>query len=312
MTRILVTGGAGFIGSHLVDALVVRGDAVVVYDTLAQGRAKNLATVRDRVLLRDASVVDLEALETTVREHHIEKIAHVAAIASREVLDPSLIISVNIQGTVNVLEVAKRCAVRRCVLLSSDEVYGEFQYEPADEHHPLVPRHPYGISKLCGERFAAYYHEFHGVDVLSIRTARVYGPRFLGERVPKNLIQNALQGKPTWAPNGGDDKADYTYVLDAVRGILLALDADRPRHRVYNVTGGKAYTTAQVTEFIREILPSAQFHIGPGPVEVDGIKLPIKGMMSISRAMDDLGYTPQYDIRKGLAEYVEYLLHHPD
>lgn len=309
--RILVTGGAGFIGSHLVDALVARGDEVVVYDNLAQGRAENLAAVQGRVVVQEASVVDLEALERTVREHHVEKIAHIAAIASRDVLDPRLIISVNIQGTVNVLEVAKRCEVRRCVLLSSDEVYGEFQYEPADEHHPLVPRHPYGISKLCGERFAEYYHEFHGVDAVSIRTARVYGPRFLGERVPKDLIQNALQGKPTWVPNGGDDKADYTYVRDAVRGILLALDAEKPQYRVYNITGGKAYTTTQVGELIQEIFPGAEMQIGPGPVEVDGVKLPMKGTMDIARARDDLGYTPEYDIRKGLAEYVRHLRCNP-
>ncbi len=310
--RILVTGGAGFIGSHLVDALVARGDEVVVYDNLAQGRAENLAAVRGRVVVREASVVDLEALDRTVREHHVEKIAHIAAIASRDVLDPRLIINVNIQGTVNVLEVARRCAVRRCVLLSSDEVYGEFQYEPADEHHPLVPRHPYGISKLCGERFALYYHEFHGVDSLSIRTARVYGPRFLGDRVPKNLLQNALQGKPTCIPSGGDDKAAYTYVADAVHGIMLALDAERPRYRAYNMTGEKAYSTAEVAGLIKEMFPSAQLQVGPGPVEVDGIPLPIKGAMDITRAMTDLGYTPGYDIRRGLAEYAEHLRRHPD
>ncbi|HSB80197.1 MAG TPA: NAD-dependent epimerase/dehydratase family protein [Candidatus Methylomirabilis sp.] len=309
--RILVTGGAGFIGSHLVDALVARGDAVVVYDNLAQGRAENLAAVQGRVVVRDGSVVDLDLLERTVREHHADKIAHVAAIASRDVLDPSLIISVNIQGTVNVLEAARRCEVRRCVLLSSDEVYGEFQYEPADEDHPLVPQQPYGISKLCGERFAEYYHEFHGVDVISIRTARVYGPRFLGERVPKNLIQNALQGKPTRMPKGGDDKADYTYVRDAVRGILLALDAEKPRHRVYNITGGKAYTTTQVGEIIQEMFPAAEVNIGPGPVEVDGVPLPRKGTLAIARARDDLGYTAEYDIRKGLAEYVRHLRCNP-
>ncbi len=309
--RVLVTGGAGFIGSHLVEALVARGDAVVVYDNLAQGRAENLTAIRDRVVARDASVVELETLEQTIREQHVEKIAHLAAIASRDVLDPSLIISVNIQGTVNVLEAAKRCGVRRCVLLSSDEVYGEFQYEPADEGHPLAPRQPYGISKLCGERFAEYYHEFHGVSAISIRTARVYGPRFQGERVPKTLIQNALQGKPTRMATGGDDKADYTYVKDAVQGILLALDAERPGFLAYNITGGKAYSTTEVAALVREMVPTAEMQIGPGPVEVDGVKLPIKGTMDIGRAKRDLGYAPRYDIRRGLAEYLEHLRFHP-
>jgi nucleoside-diphosphate-sugar epimerase len=308
--RILVTGGAGFIGSHLVDALVARGDTVVVYDNLAQGTHENLRDVLDRVAFVPSNLADLDALERAVREHRIERIAHVGAIASRGVLDPSLIIRVNIEGTVNVLEVARRHGLARVVLLSSDEVYGTWRYDPADEGHPLAPKQPYGISKLAGERFAEYYHEFHGVSAVCIRPARVYGPRYRRERVPTPMIQHALQGRPYRLAKGGADRADYTYVRDAVQGIRLALDAVDPPSLIYNITGGKAYSTAEIAAILTELLPGAVMEIGPGPTEVDGIALPIKGALDITRAKRELGYMPQYDIRKGLAENIAHLRSH--
>lgn len=309
--RVLVTGGAGFIGSHLVEALAGRGDAVVAYDNLAQGRAENLEGLQGRVALVDASMVDLAAAEKAVTENRIEGIVHAAAIASRAVTDPGVMIQVNIQGTANILEVARRCNVRRTIIVSSDEVYGGFQYEPADEDHPRAPNNPYGISKVAGEQFADYYATFYRVDSVVVRPGRVYGPRFPRERVPTTMIRNALQGRPTILPNGGDDKSDYTYVKDLVQGILLALDKARPGYRVYNISGGTAYTTTQIAAIIRDMFPGVRLEVGPGPVEAEGIQLPTKGAMDISKACQDLGYRPAYDIRRGLEEYTQHLRRNP-
>ncbi len=305
--QVLVTGGAGFIGSHLVEALAGRGDSVFALDNLAQGKATNLEGLQGQVALVNASVVDLVAVERTVRENRIEGIVHAAAVASRAVTDPCVMVRVNIEGTASILEVARRCGVRRTIIISSDEVYGSFQYEPADEEHPRRPSNPYGISKVAGEQFARYYHAAYKVDSVVVRPGRVYGPRFPRERVPTNMIRNALQGQATILPNGGDDKSDYTYVKDLVQGILLALDKENPSHRTYNISGGAAYTTTQLAAMIREMVPGALVEVGPGPVEAEGITLPVKGAMDISRARQDLGYRPAYDIRQGLEEYTEHL-----
>ena len=309
--RVLVTGGAGFIGSHVVEALERRGDDVLVLDNLAQGRAENLEGLQGRITLVNGSIFDLATVEDTVKRHRIESIVHAAAIASREVTDPGVMIRVNIEGTANILETAKRQGTRRTIVISSDEAYGGFQYEPADEDHPRAPNNPYGISKVAGEQFAQYYREFHKVDSIVVRPARVYGPRFGRERVPTNMIKNALAGRPTIQPSGGDNKSDYTYVKDLVQGILLALDKEQPRYRVYNISGGKAYTTIQIAAFIREMFPGVRVEVGPGPVEVDGVKLPVKGAMDISRAQEDLGYKPAFDIRRGLEDYTEHLRRYP-
>jgi nucleoside-diphosphate-sugar epimerase len=307
VSAVLVTGGAGFLGSAVVRRLAARGDRVVALDSFQAGTPANLAGLGAGVALVPGDATDLAGLLGVVRAHGVGRIVHAAAIVSvvSALAAPSHLTRVNIAATLNVLEAMRLLGVMRTVHISSEETYGRFRYEPADEGHPLDPLNPYGVSKAAGEQLGRFYRQVFGTDFVSVRTSWVYGPGFPRLRIPRTLVEAAVEGRPLHLPTGGDARIDHTYVDDCVDGILLALDHPAHPHDVYNIASGEGRTTAELVDLVRTLVPGADLAVGPGPHRYSAeLEAPPKGALDVSRARRVLGYVPRYDLRRGLEAYI--------
>jgi nucleoside-diphosphate-sugar epimerase len=309
MARVLVTGGAGWLGSTVVRRLAARGDDVVVLDSFQAGTPANLAGLGANVRLRTGDITDLSGLLVVVKEHRIQRIVHAAAIVSvvSSLAAPSHVTRVNIEGTLNVLEAMRLFDVERTVHISSEETYGDFRYEPIDEEHPLAPTAPYGITKVASEQLGRFYRTHHGTDFINLRTSWVYGPGLPRLRIPRTFLEAALDKRPLHLPGGGDARIDHTYLDDCIDGILLALDHATHPYDIYNIGSGQAWTTAELVSLVRELIPGADISVGPGQHRfTDEMVAPTKGALDVTRAGTVLGYRPQFDLRRGLAATIEW------
>jgi nucleoside-diphosphate-sugar epimerase len=309
MARILVTGGAGWLGSTVVRRLAARGDTVVTLDNFQAGAPANLEGVGSNVTLATGDITDLSGLLVLIKEHRIQRIVHAAAIVSviSSLAAPSHVTGVNIEGTLNVLEAMRLFDVERTVHISSEETYGDFRYEPVDEEHPLAPTAPYGITKVASESLGRFYRAHYKTDFINVRTSWVYGPGLPRLRIPRTLIEAALENRPLHLPRGGGARIDHTYLDDCVNGILLALDHPSHPHDVYNISSGQSWSTAELVAILRELIPGADLTVGPGPHWfTDEMVAPKKGALDITRARAVLNYQPKYDLRQGLAASIEW------
>ena len=309
MARVLVTGGAGWLGAAVVRRLAARGDQVVVLDNFQAGAPANLEGLGSSVRLIPGDITDLSGLLLVIKEHRVQRIVHAAAIVSvlSSLGAPSHVTRVNIEGTLNVLEAMRLFEVERAVHISSEETYGDFRYEPIDEEHPLAPTAPYGITKVASEHLGRFYRAQHKTDFINVRTSWVYGPGFPRLRIPRTLIEAALEKRPLHLPQGGDARIDHTYLDDCVEGILLALDHPTHPFDVYNIGSGQSWSTAELAAMVRELVPGADLTVGPGPHRfTDQMAAPKKGALDITRARTVLGYRPKYDLRQGLAANIEW------
>lgn len=263
---VLITGGAGFLGSHIARALVQRGDRVVIYDNFSAGLPQNLIDLQDKLKLVNGDILDLSFLIRTIMAEKVKRIIHTAALVgfAASIEKPALTARINIEGTLNILEASRLVGVERIMDISSEEVYGHFQYEPADENHPFSPSAPYSISKVAAEGFDRFFHTFFGLDVVTIRTSWVYGPGLPRARPPKTFIENSVKGISTKMDSGADHRVDHTYIDDFVQGALLAFDVKNPKSRVFNIASGKAYTFSQMARMVEEIVPGPKISVGPG------------------------------------------------
>jgi UDP-glucose 4-epimerase len=309
MARVLVTGGAGWLGAAVVRRLAARGDQVVVLDNFQAGTPENLEGLGSNLRLITGDITDLSGLLVLIKEHRVQRIVHAAAIVSviSSLGAPSHVTRVNIEGTLNVLEAMRLFDVERTVHISSEETYGDFRYEPIDEEHPLAPTAPYGITKVASEHLGRFYRALHKTDFINVRTSWVYGPSFPRLRIPRILIEAALENRPLHLPSGGDARIDHTYLDDCVDGILLALDHPSHPYDVYNIASGQSWSTAEMVAMVRELIPGADLSVGPGPHRfTDEMVAPKKGALDITRARTVLGYQPKYDLRHGLAANIEW------
>jgi len=309
MACVLVTGGAGFLGTAVVRRLARRGDRVIVLDNFQAGGSENLGGLGSNVAVFSGDMTDLDGLLALIRKHRVQRIIHAAAIVSTlpSLSAPSYVTRVNIEGTLNVLEAMRLGDVERAVHISSEETYGAFRHEPADEEHPVAPIAPYGISKVASEQLGRFYRTVYKTDFISVRTSWVYGPGFPRQRIPRTLIEAALAGRPLHLSCGGEARIDHTYLDDCVEGILLALDHPVHPFDVYNVASGEAWSTAEMVALVKELIPGADLSVGPGPLWYDDrLVVPPKGALDLSRAKRVLGYQPKYDLRRGLASYIEW------
>jgi nucleoside-diphosphate-sugar epimerase len=196
--------------------------------------------------------------------------------------------------------------VKRVINLSSEETYGIFEQDKIDESHSNRPLAPYGISKYAVERLACDYVARYGMEIIHIRTCWVYGPGLPRPRVPKILVDAAVQGRKLHLPGGGDFRVDHVYIDDCVDGIIKALDHPRHKHDVYHIATGEAPSLAEIVAMIKEMAPGADLAIGPGPYKfIDGAEAVRKGALDITRARRELGYEPRFPIKEGLRAYIE-------
>ena len=307
---ILVTGGAGFLGSHLVHALALKGERVVVYDNFSAGLPANLLDISDRLDIVNGDTLDLSYLLQTMLKTEVNRVIHTAALVSFAVCveKPALAAKVNIEGTINLLDASRIVGVKRYLDVSSEETYGTFQYEPADEDHPPSPTQPYAITKMAAERYEDFYRRYFGLDVVIIRTSWVYGPGLPRSRPPKSFIENSLKGLPTRMDSGADHRVDHTYIDDFVQGALLAFEVEQPQSRIFNIASGQAHTFREMAQMVAEIIPGADITVGAGLIKYSPeVSAPQKGALNIDRARKELGYQPRTMLFEGLKKYTEFL-----
>src|SRR3954453_14309880 len=256
--KTLVTGGAGFIGSNLVDALGARGDEVAVIDELSTGRRQNLENgLSQGAELIELDIRDPQAVSDAVERAAPEAIFHLAAQIDvrKSVADPANDSRVNVEGTINVLSAALDHGVERLINTSTGgAIYGEGQILPAPEDHPVAPESPYGTSKFCAEQYCALFTRLHGLSTISLRYGNVYGPRQdpLGEAgVIAIFCGKLLEGGRPTIFGDGDQTRDYVFVGDVVSANLAATKTDTAGP--YNVGTGRETSVLELVDVLRDV-----------------------------------------------------------
>lgn len=262
--NILVSGGAGFIGSHLVDAFIAAGHQVIVLDNLTTGRSENL---NPGARFIEMDVRDPDVAKVFEREE-IDVLCHQAAQMNvrKSVANPRFDADVNVLGSLNLFEAARNRGVEKILFASTGgAVYGEQEYFPADEKHPLRPLCPYGVSKLAVEKYLGYYGQVYGMTTIILRYANVYGPRQNpeGEAGVVAIFSEAMLAGQRPTINGdGTQTRDYVYVGDVARANLAALECRESR--IYNVGTGIEHDVTTIFQMLRELLwPSCEEVHGP-------------------------------------------------
>ena len=289
--RALVTGGAGFIGSHLVDALVAAGEEVIVVDHLQRGHTANLAGALEAgVRIARADVTDVSAMTALFREVEPDVLFHLAAQIDvrRSVADPSTDAHVNVGGTASVLEAARHSGTRRAILASTAGVYGDPAALPVAEDAPMAPLSPYGASKAAAETYMALFSRLHGISTLSLRLANAYGPRQDPHGESGVVAIFAAADGPVTVYGDGDQTRDYVYVADVVAAFLAAAGSDI--EGALNISTGVETT---VLDLVHELELDARFAPSrPGDVR--------RSCLDPSLARERLGWSARFALADGL------------
>ena len=309
MSSILITGGCGFLGWNIARGLTQLGERVVCYD-IKQPDPRLIQWQNDTTKIVEGDVKYFEQILGVIRDERVKKIVHAGAIVGYTSKVDEIIqyIRTNIEGTLNVLEATRVMDLDKIVFISSEEIYGTFQYESAKETHPVNPLGIYATTKCAAESLINLYYMEYGINCLILRTCWVYGPGLPRDRAPWFLIEKALKGEEAFLENGGDQKSDKTYVDDLVQGVRLALSNNKVKHRIFIVASGQVTTLGQMISLIKRIIPGARIGVGSGLLNnSQKVKMPQKGALDISRAREELGYQPQYNLEKGLGKYIRWL-----
>jgi len=305
--RVLVTGGAGFIGSNLVDALVSNGDEVVVLDDLTTGYAENVNPAA-RLIVGD--VADPERVAAAVQG--AEAVFHLAAARAvlRSVQQPLATDRTNTGGTLTVLEASRQAGARRVVCTSSSSVYGGVAPTPTSESAPVRPRSPYAVSKLAGEHYGRVYWELHGLETVSLRLFNVFGPRQRPDSqyaaVIPIFIEALRTGTPPQIHGDGQQSRDFTFIDDVVAALLAAARAPAAdcAGQVYNAAGGGEHTLLDLLAALERILG-----VRVPPVHVEARAGDVRrSRADCSAAGRDLGWSPGVSFGDGLDRTVAWVV----
>jgi UDP-glucose 4-epimerase len=300
--KIIVTGGAGFIGSNIVDALIKEGHKVAVVDNLSTGREEN---VNASAQFFNADITDAEALENVFQNFRPEVIFHVAAQIDvrKSVDDPAFDAETNVIGSVNLFKLAVNYGVRRIVYSSTGgALYGEPKTLPAAEETPIEPLSPYGVAKYCVENYLNYFKRLYGLERVILRYANVYGPRQdpLGEAgVVAIFTGKILKGEKPVIYGDGTQTRDYVYVDDVVRANLIALAG---KEGVYNIGTGIETSVNDLVNVFAKVL---QAEISPQYTQArkgEVHRISLEGTL----AKTELGFAPKVSIEEGLKKTIEW------
>ena len=306
MARYLVTGGAGFIGSHLVDALIERGAQVRALDNLSTGRRANLEHALTQIEFVEGDVRDGEAVCRAMQ--NVDYVLHQAALPSvqRSIADPLTTNEVNVGGTLNVLLAARDAKVKRVVMASSSSVYGDTPVLPKQEAMPAQPRSPYAVSKLAAERYCLSFYEVYGLPTVALRYFNVFGPRQDPESqysaVIPRFIMALLKGEAPTIYGDGTQSRDFTFVANVVQANLLACERDAAIGKVMNVACGARYTLLDLYAALARIVGTEIKPVleSPRPGDVK------HSLAAIEVARQALGYEPAVGWLEGLRRTVEW------
>ena len=307
-TTYLVTGGAGFIGSHLVERLVEDGHRVRVIDNLFTGRRENLAPLLERIDFVEGDIRDLETVRHAMEG--IEVVFHQAAAPSvpRSVKDPATSNAVNVGGTLNVLIAARDAGIRRVVYASSSSIYGNNPELPKRESMAPAPASPYAVSKLAAEQYCRVFTEVYGLETVALRYFNVFGPRQdpdspYGAAIPK-FIAAYLNGAGPTILGDGEQSRGFTYIDNVVNVNLLAASADSVSGDVFNVAGPEPMTLNTLDSALRRILDVPDTIVPSyGPPRTGDVR---HSAADVTKAANRLGYRILVDVHEGLKRTVAW------
>ncbi len=302
--KAVVTGGAGFIGSHLTEALIAQGYQVTVIDDLSSGKLDNLAQCRNKIEFVKGSITDFSLLKKAFQG--VDYVFHLAAIASvpQSIDDPRTTHEVSIGGTLNVLMAASENKVKKVIYASSAAVYGNAPGLPKNEEMLPYPLSPYAAGKLAAEYYCSVFSQVYKLPTVSLRYFNVYGPRQnpnsqYAAAIPK-LINMVLEGHPPVIFGDGEQTRDFTFVGDVVRANLLAAESEVSG--VFNVSRGESITINQLAEIVIRLAGKML-----KPVYQEARKGDIKHSLADITKARAFGYRPEYDLEYGLGRTLEWL-----
>jgi nucleoside-diphosphate-sugar epimerase len=306
MAHYLVTGGAGFIGSHLVAALLARGHRVRVLDNFSTGSRNNLSSIEQDIELIEGDVCHYHAVIQAMKG--IEVVLHQAALPSvpRSIKDPIATHMVNTNGTLNILHAAVQQAVRRVVYASSSSVYGDSNFSEKVEHHQPTPKSPYAVSKLVGEQYCAVFYQQFGLETVVLRYFNVFGPRqnpnsAYAAVVPRFLAQMKAGNRPVIYGDGTQTR-DFTYVENNVNANLAAAEVPHVAGKTMNIAGGNSASLLELVQLLNQ-------HLGKDlqpMLESPRVGDVLHSKANIELAQQLMGFHPAIDFREGLALLVNF------
>ncbi|PIS36130.1 MAG: hypothetical protein COT35_12810 [Nitrospirae bacterium CG08_land_8_20_14_0_20_52_24] len=308
--KILVTGGAGFIGSNLAERLVFEGHQVIVYDDLSAGRIENLQGLSSypNFTFVKGTILDRDHLADLIREHEIEVISHQAARPSvaRSVEDPLATNEINVTGTLNVLKAAIDHGVKKVVVAISSSVYGDTPELPKRETMPYNPQSPYAVSKVTKELYLKVFHQVYGLDTVGLRYFNVYGrkqdPKSDYAAVIPKFITAALKGEDLSIEGDGEQTRDFTYIDDVVEANIAGFMNDKASGRSFNIAYGARISILDLAKKIIEITKSKSKIIFKSKRKGD-IR---HSLADISYAGEYLKYRPKFDLEQGLVHTISW------
>lgn len=310
MTSILVTGGAGFIGSNLIAALLESGYKVVCVDDLSTGHEKNIKEFESNqnFIFKNIDIRNYKLLEAIIKENKIELISHQAARGSvpKSIQEPLVTNDVNVNGTLNVLWAAHKNNVKRVVVAISSSVYGDSEVLPKREDMPYNPKSPYAVSKVAKELYLKVFNQLYSLETVGLRYFNVYGPKqdpngAYAAVIPK-LISNALNNEPLSINGDGEQTRDFTYITDVVKANLLALKENAANGKSFNIAVGKSTTVNELAENIIEVTGSKS-KIVHGQDRPGDVK---HSIADISLAKKYLNFSPSIEIGEGLRFTIDW------
>jgi UDP-glucose 4-epimerase len=324
--NILITGGAGFIGSHLVEEYLANGAGkVVVFDDFSTGSRDNLQHVKDRRLkIVNGSILEMDELSDIVKKQKIQIIDHLAAELEvyTGIMDAEKDARINIMGTLNVLNIALKAKVKKVLFASSGAVYGQAQHVPIDENHPLEPHWPYGVSKLAAERYVLQFQKLFGLNTTAFRYGIVYGPREWFGRVLTLFVKRIfLENRAPVVFGDGNQTRDFVYVKDVVQSHMLAIRKESATGQVFNIGTGKSTSINELAKLLIEksgkrldiIYDNPKeghaSHYQPGRIRLRGELVDF--VMDNKKAKEILGWRSKTSLSEGITKEINWIKKNP-
>ena len=310
MSKIIITGGAGFIGSHIAERCVSEGHEVVIIDNLddyysPELKKKNVDCVlkNGNATLVQGDITDLDSLRKVI-DKYVDYVFHEAAQAGVRISveNPFKPNNINVLGTLNVLQASLEADVERVINASSSSVYGKVEYLPFDERHPTQPVSPYGVSKLAAEHYCRVFYEVYGLPTVSLRYFTVYGQRMRPDLAISIFTEKMMNDEPITIFGDGNQTRDFTYIEDIIKVNMKLLDTNRADGTVMNIGSGNRISVNDLVEYLKKIIGSSSVVNYTDVQKGDAAHT----LANVGVAKELIGYEPSVGIEEGLKRFVEW------
>ncbi|HJN57835.1 MAG TPA: GDP-mannose 4,6-dehydratase [Nitrososphaerales archaeon] len=305
--KIVVTGGAGFLGSHLVDKLIREGEEIIVIDNLFRGQTENIEQhiPNKKFTLLNDEIQNKTKINDAL--HLADAVIHFASISSvfRSIVEPEIVNTINVTGTLNMLNLCIKEEVQCFIFASSAAVYGGDRNRPLQENDSLHPLSPFAASKIAGEAYCKAYSETYGLNTIILRFMNIYGPRItkVYRRVCSKFAEATIRNEPLVIAGDGKQTRDFTYVTDAINAILLALNKKDIKGETFNIGTGKPTTINQLANLYKKISVNSKQEIKHINAKKGDL---IYSYADITKAKKKIGYNPKIDVETGIPKYFEW------